>query len=384
MNIKVVSCFLVLIIVISSSFVSIIANESESTGSVEGQPEDYASSTAEDFIGAYGIHAAYSVGISSAIWNESSGVMMYDINIGSIAASTGGYPTMGDDMGLLTGAAIEVEAIDNIESMAFFTSAASQHEWSIPNSSDMSINKNLISTFIVDILMSLISNMAVSLAWTTVSAIIDAMSSGADDRSDTGSYVWRSWDWSLPVNQCSQHLFLRMDVEPEETVSLEVTYNVYGMLFEMLQPNPIYLEVTAPSKEGMINQSAGVHAIPKSEIMDYVDNGTISLEQAIMAMSFEDDMIYCIESPVKIYIEQKTDLDDEEPISTSSISDRLDYIDHILRYYSNKTDDYSISIVDKYLEIRSTLYEYMAVPVNSNNDIYLRKPPSSIKIADFC
>lgn len=71
MNIKVVSCFLVLIIVMSSSFVSIIANESESTGSVEGQPEDYASSTAEDFIGAYGIHAAYSVGISSAIWNES-------------------------------------------------------------------------------------------------------------------------------------------------------------------------------------------------------------------------------------------------------------------------------------------------------------------------
>lgn len=36
MNIKVVSCFLVLIIVMSSSFVSIIANESESTGSVEG------------------------------------------------------------------------------------------------------------------------------------------------------------------------------------------------------------------------------------------------------------------------------------------------------------------------------------------------------------
>ena len=333
-------------------------DSSVSAESYDDDIVDWAYSTWSDEYGRYDVYSSFSTGYWAGIWDPHTGTWIYDFKLGAVAASTGGGWSYGDD-GVILATAFEINVSENGVSAIFSMLNTEEYVWSTPEADEQSDNLYLVSTLLMDLAMSAVSNLGVALTWTAVSFLIDSFANSVDEYSLQPNHIWRLWEWNNNIDECAQHMLFRVDVDPGETVTIRTTYNVFGYPFELMQPIPIYFVLTAPdapsSSSSVMsigpNQNGNVESISRTQLIEAVSEGLISESTAERLLSSNDDVFYIamntvdmtvVENVVSSNVDSSGDLD--------YVVQEIDRAQMIAHVFNRQNTDCANDIVEKYTQ----------------------------------
>ena len=357
MKIKKSMCLILAALMISVPCVASL-DSSVSAESYDDDIVDWAYSTWSDEYGRYDVYSSFSTGYWAGIWDPHTGTWIYDFKLGAVAASTGGGWSYGDD-GVIQATAFEINVTENGDSAIFSMLNTEEYVWSTPEADEQSDNLYLVSTLLMDLAMSAVSNLGVALTWTAVSFLIDSFANSVDEYSLQPNHIWRLWEWNNNIDECAQHMLFRVDVDPGETVTIRTTYNVFGYPFELMQPIPIYFVLTAPdapsSSSSVMsigpNQNGNVESISRTQLIEAVSEGLISESTAERLLSSNDDVFYIamntvdmtvVENVVSSNVDSSGDLD--------YVVQEIDRAQMIAHVFNRQNTDCANDIVEKYTQ----------------------------------
>lgn len=357
MKIKKSMCLILAALMISVPCVASL-DSSVSAESYDDDIVDWAYSTWSDEYGRYDVYSSFSTGYWAGIWDPHTGTWIYDFKLGAVAASTGGGWSYGDD-GVIQATVFEINVTENGDSAIFSMLNTEEYVWSTPEADEQSDNLYLVSTLLMDLAMSAVSNLGVALTWTAVSFLIDSFANSVDEYSLQPNHIWRLWEWNNNIDECAQHMLFRVDVDPGETVTIRTTYNVFGYPFELMQPIPIYFVLTAPDAQSSSssvmsigpNQNGNVESISRTQLIEVVSEGFISESTAERLLSSNDDVFYIamntvdmtvVENVVSSNVDSSGDLD--------YVVQEIDRAQMIAHVFNRQNTDCANDIVEKYTQ----------------------------------
>lgn len=365
-------------------------DSSVSAESYDDDIVDWAYSTWSDEYGRYDVYSSFSTGYWAGIWDPHTGTWIYDFKLGAVAASTGGGWSYGDD-GVILATAFEINVTENGDSAIFSMLNTEEYVWSTPEADEQSDNLYLVSTLLMDLAMSAVSNLGVALTWTAVSFLIDSFANSVDEYSLQPNHIWRLWEWNNNIDECAQHMLFRVDVDPGETVTIRTTYNVFGYPFELMQPIPIYFVLTAPdapsSSSSVMsigpNQNGNVESISRTQLIEAVSEGLISESTAERLLSSNDDVFYIamntvdmtvVENVVSSNVDSSGDLD--------YVVQEIDRAQMIAHVFNRQNTDCANDIVEKYTQrleqLNATLHLIQGADTLTSESTFLSRLGLSI------
>lgn len=365
-------------------------DSSVSAESYDDDIVDWAYSTWSDEYGRYDVYSSFSTGYWAGIWDPHTGTWIYDFKLGAVAASTGGGWSYGDD-GVILATAFEINVTENGDSAIFSMLNTEEYVWSTPEADEQSDNLYLVSTLLMDLAMSAVSNLGVALTWTAVSFLIDSFANSVDEYSLQPNHIWRLWEWNNNIDECAQHMLFRVDVDPGETVTIRTTYNVFGYPFELMQPIPIYFVLTAPdapsSSSSVMsigpNQNGNVESISRTQLIEAVSEGLISESTAERLLSSNDDVFYIamntvdmtvVENVVSSNVDSSGDLD--------YVVQEIDRAQMIAHVFNRQNTDCANDIVEKYTQrleqLNTTLHLIQGADTSTSESTFLSRLGLSI------
>lgn len=365
-------------------------DSSVSAESYDDDIVDWAYSTWSDEYGRYDVYSSFSTGYWAGIWDPHIGTWIYDFKLGAVAASTGGGWSYGDD-GVIQATAFEINVTENGDSAIFSMLNTEEYVWSTPEADEQSDNLYLVSTLLMDLAMSAVSNLGVALTWTAVSFLIDSFANSVDEYSLQPNHIWRLWEWNNNIDECAQHMLFRVDVDPGETVTIRTTYNVFGYPFELMQPIPIYFVLTAPdapsSSSSVMsigpNQNGNVESISRTQLIEAVSEGFISESTAERLLSSNDDVFYIamntvdmtvVENVVSSNVDSSGDLD--------YVVQEIDRAQMIAHVFNRQNTDCANDIVEKYTQrleqLNATLHLIQGADSSTSESTFLSRLGLSI------
>ena len=365
-------------------------DSSVSAESYDDDIVDWAYSTWSDEYGRYDVYSSFSTGYWAGIWDPHTGTWIYDFKLGAVAASTGGGWSYGDD-GVIQATAFEINVTENGDSAIFSMLNTEEYVWSTPEADEQSDNLYLVSTLLMDLAMSAVSNLGVALTWTAVSFLIDSFANSVDEYSLQPNHIWRLWEWNNNIDECAQHMLFRVDVDPGETVTIRTTYNVFGYPFELMQPIPIYFVLTAPdapsSSSSVMsigpNQNGNVESISRTQLIEAVSEGLISESTAERLLSSNDDVFYIamntvdmtvVENVVSSNVDSSGDLD--------YVVQEIDRAQMIAHVFNRQNTDCANDIVEKYTQrleqLNATLHLIQGADSSTSESTFLSRLGLSI------
>ena len=389
MKIKKSMCLILAALMISVPCVASL-DSSVSAESYDDDIVDWAYSTWSDEYGRYDVYSSFSTGYWAGIWDPHTGTWIYDFKLGAVAASTGGGWSYGDD-GVIQATAFEINVTENGDSAIFSMLNTEEYVWSTPEADEQSDNLYLVSTLLMDLAMSAVSNLGVALTWTAVSFLIDSFANSVDEYSLQPNHIWRLWEWNNNIDECAQHMLFRVDVDPGETVTIKTTYNVFGYPFELMQPIPIYFVLTAPdapsSSSSVMsigpNQNGNVESISRTQLIEAVSEGLISESTAERLLSSNDDVFYIamntvdmtvVENVVSSNVDSSGDLD--------YVVQEIDRAQMIAHVFNRQNTDCANDIVEKYTQrleqLNATLHLIQGADSSTSESTFLSRLGLSI------
>ena len=389
MKIKKSMCLILAALMISVPCVASL-DSSVSAESYDDDIVDWAYSTWSDEYGRYDVYSSFSTGYWAGIWDPHTGTWIYDFKLGAAAASTGGGWSYGDD-GVIQATAFEINVTENGDSAIFSMLNTEEYVWSTPEADEQSDNLYLVSTLLMDLAMSAVSNLGVALTWTAVSFLIDSFANSVDEYSLQPNHIWRLWEWNNNIDECAQHMLFRVDVDPGETVTIKTTYNVFGYPFELMQPIPIYFVLTAPdapsSSSSVMsigpNQNGNVESISRTQLIEAVSEGLISESTAERLLSSNDDVFYIamntvdmtvVENVVSSNVDSSGDLD--------YVVQEIDRAQMIAHVFNRQNTDCANDIVEKYTQrleqLNATLHLIQGADTLTSESTFLSRLGLSI------
>ena len=389
MKIKKSMCLILAALMISVPCVALL-DSSVSAESYDDDIVDWAYSTWSDEYGRYDVYSSFSTGYWAGIWDPHTGTWIYDFKLGAVAASTGGGWSYGDD-GVIQATAFEINVTENGDSAIFSMLNTEEYVWSTPEADEQSDNLYLVSTLLMDLAMSAVSNLGVALTWTAVSFLIDSFANSVDEYSLQPNHIWRLWEWNNNIDECAQHMLFRVDVDPGETVTIRTTYNVFGYPFELMQPIPIYFVLTAPdapsSSSSVMsigpNQNGNVESISRTQLIEAVSEGLISESTAERLLSSNDDVFYIamntvdmtvVENVVSSNVDSSGDLD--------YVVQEIDRAQMIAHVFNRQNTDCANDIVEKYTQrleqLNATLHLIQGADTSTSESTFLSRLGLSI------
>lgn len=389
MKIKKSMCLILAALMISVPCVALL-DSSVSAESYDDDIVDWAYSTWSDEYGRYDVYSSFSTGYWAGIWDPHTGTWIYDFKLGAVAASTGGGWSYGDD-GVIQATAFEINVTENGDSAIFSMLNTEEYVWSTPEADEQSDNLYLVSTLLMDLAMSAVSNLGVALTWTAVSFLIDSFANSVDEYSLQPNHIWRLWEWNNNIDECAQHMLFRVDVDPGETVTIRTTYNVFGYPFELMQPIPIYFVLTAPdapsSSSSVMsigpNQNGNVESISRTQLIEAVSEGFISESTAERLLSSNDDVFYIamntvdmtvVENVVSSNVDSSGDLD--------YVVQEIDRAQMIAHVFNRQNTDCANDIVEKYTQrleqLNATLHLIQGADTSTSESTFLSRLGLSI------
>lgn len=389
MKIKKSMCLILAALMISVPCVASL-DSSVSAESYDDDIVDWAYSTWSDEYGRYDVYSSFSTGYWAGIWDPHTGTWIYDFKLGAVAASTGGGWSYGDD-GVIQATAFEINVTENGDSAIFSMLNTEEYVWSTPEADEQSDNLYLVSTLLMDLAMSAVSNLGVALTWTAVSFLIDSFANSVDEYSLQPNHIWRLWEWNNNIDECAQHMLFRVDVDPGETVTIRTTYNVFGYPFELMQPIPIYFVLTAPdapsSSSSVMsigpNQNGNVESISRTQLIEAVSEGLISESTAERLLSSNDDVFYIamntvdmtvVENVVSSNVDSSGDLD--------YVVQEIDRAQMIAHVFNRQNTDCANDIVEKYTQrleqLNTTLHLIQGADTSNSESTFLSRLGLSI------
>ena len=389
MKIKKSMCLILAALMISVPCVASL-DSSVSAESYDDDIVDWAYSTWSDEYGRYDVYSSFSTGYWAGIWDPHTGTWIYDFKLGAVAASTGGGWSYGDD-GVIQATAFEINVTENGDSAIFSMLNTEEYVWSTPEADEQSDNLYLVSTLLMDLAMSAVSNLGVALTWTAVSFLIDSFANSVDEYSLQPNHIWRLWEWNNNIDECAQHMLFRVDVDPGETVTIKTTYNVFGYPFELMQPIPIYFVLTAPdapsSSSSVMsigpNQNGNVESISRTQLIEAVSEGLISESTAERLLSSNDDVFYIamntvdmtvVENVVSSNVDSSGDLD--------YVVQEIDRAQMIAHVFNRQNTDCANDIVEKYTQrleqLNATLHLIQGADTSTSESTFLSRLGLSI------
>lgn len=191
------------------------------------------------------VYVASSLGHWKAHWMPETHTWLYTFKMAGIASSSG--PT-----NMIRAAAFQIEGKSNTEHLIIDPIEHSRYIWCTPMS-NTSNNTSKVSSLLVSTVMAVICNQGASIAWSLVSELINSLGNG-NNRSDTrDNYVWRLWDWNPDISNTSSHIYFRVEVDPNETVSFSTEYKIFGLQYELLSAGKLIYTLTAPGSQNNSN-----------------------------------------------------------------------------------------------------------------------------------
>ena len=389
MKIKKSMCLILAALMISVPCVASL-DSSVSAESYDDDIVDWAYSTWSDEYGRYDVYSSFSTGYWAGIWDPHTGTWIYDFKLGAVAASTGGGWSYGDD-GVIQATAFEINVTENGDSAIFSMLNTEEYVWSTPEADEQSDNLYLVSTLLMDLAMSAVSNLGVALTWTAVSFLIDSFANSVDEYSLQPNHIWRLWEWNNNIDECAQHMLFRVDVDPGETVTIKTTYNVFGYPFELMQPIPIYFVLTAPdapsSSSSVMsigpNLNGNVESISRTQLIEAVSEGLISESTAERLLSSNDDVFYIamntvdmtvVENVVSSNVDSSGDLD--------YVVQEIDRAQMIAHVFNRQNTDCANDIVEKYTQrleqLNATLHLIQGADTSTSESTFLSRLGLSI------
>ena len=292
---------------------------------------------------------------------------------------------------MILATAFEINVTENGDSAIFSMLNTEKYVWSTPEADEQSDNLYLVSTLLMDLAMSAVSNLGVALTWTAVSFLIDSFANSVDEYSLQPNHIWRLWEWNNNIDECAQHMLFRVDVDPGETVTIRTTYNVFGYPFELMQPIPIYFVLTAPdapsSSSSVMsigpNQNGNVESISRTQLIEAVSEGLISESTAERLLSSNDDVFYIamntvdmtvVENVVSSNVDSSGDLD--------YVVQEIDRAQMIAHVFNRQNTDCANDIVEKYTQrleqLNTTLHLIQGADTSTSESTFLSRLGLSI------
>ena len=348
-----------------------------SAESYDDDIDDWAYSTWSDEYGQYDVYSSFSVGYWAGIWDSHTGTYIYDFKLGAIAASTGGGWSFGDD-GVIMATAFEIDVTENGDAAIFSMLDTPEYVWSTPEAEEQSDNLYLVSTLLMDLVMTAVTNLGVALTWTAVSFLIDAFVNAVDEASLQPNHIWRLWEWDKNLDECAQHMMFRVDVDPNEEVTIRTSYNVFGYPFELMQPIPIYVKLEAPPAPSSTslamfsdsNLNENLIEITRDQLKEAVSRGQITESTAERLLSYDDDTFYVAINTVDMIMAS----DDSVQSVDSSEYNNVDYILHeidrsemIAHVFDRQDGDDANKIVEKYSQKLDELNKVLNLVQSANH-----------------
>lgn len=331
-----------------------------SAESYDDDIEEWAYSTWSDEYGQYDVYSSFSAGYWAGIWDSHTRTYIYDFKLGAIAASTGGGWSFGDD-GVIMATAFAIDVTENGDAATFSVLDTPEYVWSTPEADEQSNNLYLVSTLLMDLVMTAVTNVGVSLAWTSVSFLIDAFVNAVDEASLQPNHIWRLWEWDKNLDECAQHMMFRVNVDPNEVVTIRTSYNVFGYPFELMQPIPIHFELEAPpapsdTSSTMFsdsNPNENVIEISRDQLKEVASRGLITEATAERLLSYDDDTFYIAINTVDMIVDGDDSVQSVDFIEYSNVDYILHEIDRsemIAHVFDRQDGNDANNVVEKHIQ----------------------------------
>lgn len=259
-------------LIISSSLLILTddlnAKELDNTYSLnDGIDYNYASES-------YHLATSSSFGYSIGQMDLYTNTWIYDL---AIAGAFSGDGQIGlHNQGQVMSAIFNVEVTNNKSNCLLSVIDSEKYVWSNPSTNN-STNTNLISTTLIGLIIDGIANAAGShFPWSSALSLIMDMGNGANTKSINSESIFYKWNYNPWINNATQYLYFRADLTPGETATIEGSYYVMGMGFELHSPGTFTITISAdgdhPHLDSLTDkelQHYNIYRVNKNNIDDY-------------------------------------------------------------------------------------------------------------------
>lgn len=258
-----------------------------------------ASTSCYYYSGYHDVYCSSSSGNWGGHWSD-LGCWVYVCKISAIASSTGGGGWYND--GMIRATAFEIQAVSNAGAMTVTPVNSTEYDYCYP-SAGAADDLSGVSTLLVSLAMSTVSSLGASLSWALASELISSLGTSAPESILDDGYVWRLWGWDADVEECHQHLFYWVTVDPGETVVYSTNYYVFGPGFELLAPATAYFSITAPSSSTASDPAEvteeeraelGIETVSREALSDYAAENGVDDSTVESMMSSDSDEFYFV------------------------------------------------------------------------------------------
>lgn len=236
------------------------------------------------------VNASLAVGTWNGYWIEARDSWEYNFKIGGMGVS---------GIDCIDGASMKVEGPQSYSEIRLSDMEA--YIGCAPRSEEFEADMmDGISQLIVDILLALVPvEDAFEDIWTVASDVLSLLGAGCDHMDDDKlNYFNYSWEWTSPIAETVQQVWIVADLDPNVTQSFEVEYTLSGD-FGSITTSALRMTITSPTTAGdpssltpAERESAGIMTVQREDIITYATELNLTSEDVIQLLSTDEQEFY--------------------------------------------------------------------------------------------
>lgn len=157
-----------------------------------------------------------------------------------------------------------------------------------------------ISTLVADVLLALVPiDDAFEDAWTVASDVLSILGAGCDHIDDDRlNYFNYSWEWTNPIAETFQQVWIVADLSPNVTQSFEVEYTLGGD-FGSVTTSALRLTMTSPETAGdpsnmtlSEREAAGIVTVQRDDLISSAAELNLAADEVVRLLSTDEQEFY--------------------------------------------------------------------------------------------
>ncbi len=236
------------------------------------------------------VNASLAVGTWNGYWIEARDSWEYNFKIGGMGVS---------GIDCIDGASMKVEGPQSYSEIRLNDMEA--YIGCAPRSEEFEADMmDGISQLVVDVLLALVPiDDAFEDVWTVVSDVFSLFGAGYDHKDDDKlNYFNYSWEWTSPIAETVQQIWIVADLSPNVTQSFEVEYTLSGD-FGSITTSALRMTMTSPTTAGdpssltlAERESVGIMTVQRDDLISSAAELNLTSEDVIKLLSTDEQEFY--------------------------------------------------------------------------------------------
>lgn len=236
------------------------------------------------------VNASLAVGTWNGHWIGDRNSWEYNFKIGGMGVS--GIDCIDD-------ASIKVEGPSSYSDIRL--SDMEPYICCVPRSEGLDADlKEGISQLVVDVLLALVPiEDTFEDVWTVATDVFSLLGAGCDHMDDDKmNYFNYSWEWTSPISETTQQVWIVADLDSGTTQSFNVEYNLRGD-FGSITTSTLRLTITSPTSAvdpsnltPAERESAGIVTVPREDLVSSASELNLTAEDVIQLLSSDEKEFY--------------------------------------------------------------------------------------------